>query len=407
MAGKTRLERVEGGVLAASGFRCGAVHCGLKSVSGALDLAILISDCDASGAGVFTRNRVVGAPVKVDRERLPASRVRGVVVNSGNSNACTGSAGLHDAVQMCALAARAAGAPAESLLVASTGIIGKMLPMAKVRRGIREAAARLGSSREHAEAFARAIMTTDTRPKQCAVRVNLSGGSVFVGGAAKGSGMIAPNMATMLCFITTDAAVGAGALHRMVRRAADVSFNCITVDGHCSTSDSLIVLANGVSGAHVRGSDDRQAFQDALNAVCIDLAQQVVRDGEGATRMVTIHVRGAPNDAQAKAVAMAIANSPLVKTAVHGGDPNWGRVVSAAGYAGVPFEENDIVLSICGVAAFKRGRPVSANVARLAEEMKKAEIVFDLFLGAGTGHATVWTCDLSREYITINADYHT
>jgi len=406
MRSNVSIREIDGGILAAQGYRCGAVHCGLKSVKGALDITVLVSDCNAAAAGVFTQNRVVGAPVKVDRERLPSAKMRGVVANAGNSNACTGAAGLRNARAMCALAAKAVGADPESFLVASTGIIGKPLPMAKVRSGIRLAAAAVGRSREHSDAFARAIMTTDTRPKQSAVRLALKAGEIAIGGAAKGSGMIAPNMATMLCFVTTDADVRVSDLHRILKRAAEKSFNCITVDGHTSTSDTLIVLANGASGVKVRGGD-LAAFEAALTDVCIDLAKQVVRDGEGATKMVTIHVTGARTDAQAKVAAMAIANSPLVKTAVHGGDPNWGRIVSAAGYAGVPFNEGDVNLSISGVRAFARGRPVTGTTPRLAERMKASEITFDLTLGRGPGEATAWTCDFSREYITINAEYHT
>jgi len=403
---KPPLEPIRGGVLAARGYRAGAAASGLKSAAKALDLAVLVSDRPATAAGAFTRNRVAGAPVQVDRERLPSRRVRGVVVNSGNANACTGAAGLRDARAMCAQAAACFGTGAEEFLVASTGIIGERLPMAKIRRGIDLAARNAATGLARARAFARAIMTTDTRLKQFAANVAAKGGEFRIGGGAKGSGMIAPNMATMLCFITTDADVLVRDLARVTRRATDRSFNCISVDGHTSTSDTLIVLANGASGVKLRGAE-LGVFEHALTSVCIDLARQVVRDGEGATKLVTINVAGAPTDAQAKTVALAIANSPLVKTAVHGGDPNWGRIVSAAGYAGVSFEPGDARLAIGGVNAFASGRPVAANRPALASRMAAKEIDFDLVLGRGPGKATVWTCDLSKRYITINAEYHT
>ena len=403
---KTSFTRMPGGVVAARGYLAGAASCGLKSVSGALDLAILVSERPAAAAGVFTRNRVVGAPVKLDRARLPGSALRGVVVNSGCSNSCTGATGLRNARAMCDQAAGCFGVPGESFLVSSTGIIGAQLPMDKVRRGIAAAAAAAGSGLERGDAFARAIMTTDTKPKQCAVRVRIGGSEVRIGGACKGSGMIAPNMATMLSYVTTDAGVRAADLSRVLRSAAEKSFNSITVDGHTSPSDTLIAMANGASGVTVRGAA-LALFERALTEVCVDLACQIVRDGEGATRMVTIRVAGARNDADAKKAAMAVANSPLVKTAVHGGDPNWGRIVTAAGYAGVSFDEADVHLTISGVKAFGAGRPLPACQPRLADKMKQTDITFDLVLGRGAGRATVWTCDFSKEYVTINADYHT
>jgi len=403
---KANAERIEGGVLAAKGFSAGAAYCGLKTASDALDIAVLVSDRPAAASAVYSQNQVVGAPIIVDRHRLPSAGIRGLVVNSGNANDCTGESGVRNAERMCSLAAGQFNVPEETFVVSSTGIIGVPLPMAKIRRGIKMACEAIGKSREHEDAFARAIMTTDTRTKQYAVKLKLGGAEVYIGGAAKGSGMIAPNMATMLCYVTTDADLCLSDLSKMVRRVADRSFNCITVEGHTSPSDTLLVMANGASGVKVRGKE-LVSFESALEEVCVDLSKQMVGDGEGATKLVTVNVTGTHTDALAKTVAMAIANSPLVKTAIHGGDPNWGRIVTAAGNVGVPFEDVDVELLISGVKAFSRGRPLTRNEARLAERMKLSEIVLDLRIGKGPGKATVWTCDFSREYITINADYHT
>jgi len=397
------------GVLAPKGFIASGVACGLKSRSGALDLALLVSEVPAIAAGLFTTNRVRAAPVQVSRRRLRRSRIRGVVVNAGNANACTGERGLRDAEEMADLAAKAAGANTEEFLVASTGIIGRPLPMRKVRAGIRAAAAQLGRSPDHEAAFARAIMTTDTVPKSAAVSFRLGKREITVGGAAKGSGMIAPRMATMLAFLTTDCAVHAALLRRTLREVARDTFNAVTVDGDCSTNDTVLILANGAArNTPLRSAGaEWRTFREALFQVCQALAMAIARDGEGATRLVAVTVRGARSDADARVAARCIAESPLVKTAIHGGDPNWGRIICAAGYSGARVNPDRMRLRINGLTLFRNGLPCRVGKERLARCMAGGEVTLELDLGAGTRGATFWTCDLSKEYVTINAEYHT
>ncbi len=429
----------DGGVTSAAGYRAAAVAAGLKA-SGGPDLAILVSDHAAAAAGVFTRNRVAAAPVLVDRAVLAggAGRVRAVVVNAGIANACTGPGGLEDAQAMQRLTAAAipGNAAPEQVLVLSTGVIGHRLPMDRVAQGIAVAAGALAA--DGGAAMARAIMTTDTRPKQCALRVRLAGGDVVVGGVAKGSGMIHPDMATMLAVVTTDARLPVADLDATLRTAVAGTFNRITVDGDTSTNDTVLALANGAAGVAVETPADRDAFQGALEAVCLALAHAIVRDGEGATRFVTVHVRGATDDAGAAAVARTIATSPLVKTALAGGDPNWGRILAAAGRAGVPVDPDRMTLSAAaggGLAASDAGaaptlaKPAEADAAtgsgrppvvlvrsgvpagyveqEAAAVFAAPEITLDLDLGLGGGAATYWTTDLTAAYVAINADYTT
>ena len=399
------LERIPGGITAPAGFRAAGAACGIKS-SG-LDLALLTSTPPARAAGIFTTNLAVAAPVTVTREHLRRSdgTAAAVVVNSGCANACTGARGLTDARDMALTTADLVGCPVEQVLVSSTGVIGAYLDRDKLRQGIRLAAETLGPD-GHAAA-AEAIMTTDPWPKDAAVRAAAPAGRFHVGGMAKGAGMIEPNMATMLAFLTTDAAVDPPRLRRALGEAAGTTFNAITVDGEPSTNDMVLALANGASGAAI---DDASypAFVEALHAVCHELALAVVKGGEGATKLVAVSVTGAESAAEARQAARAIANSPLVKTAVHGGDPNWGRIVAVAGRAGVGFDPARARVAIGGVELFRDEAIFADREPAAAEHMRTPEVEIAIDLGVGgAGAATVWTCDFSAEYVHINADYRT
>jgi len=405
------------GVTAPAGFRAGAAAVGVKKLSEKPDVGLLACETDAQAAAVFTQNKVCAAPVAVCREHLAARRtMRGIVANSGNANACTGRRGLADARAMARLAAAQIGCPEQAVLVASTGVIGRLMPMEKVAAGIERAAGTLARGPEADLAFARAIITTDTRPKQAGVRFRLRGRTVTVAGTTKGVGMIAPNMATTLGFITTDAPVRAALLRKILRRAADATYNCLTVDGHTSTNDTLVILASGLAmdGAATpaatpiaEGSAEAAALEAAVLAVCESLARQIADDGEGATKTIEILVTGAAGDAEARRAAGAIANSPLVKTAFFGEDPNWGRIVSAAGYAGISSGPETMRLALGGLVIFSRGTPVEADAARLKAVMKAHDITVHLDLGAGKGTARYLTCDFSYDYVKINAEYTT
>ena len=399
------LERIPKGIAAPAGFRAAGVACGIKS-SG-LDLALMVSTPPARSAGIFTTNLAVAAPVMVTREHLQRSdaTTAAVVVNSGCANACTGERGLADARDMAVTTADLLGCPVEQVLVSSTGVIGAYLDRDKLRQGIRLAGETL--SPDGYAAAAEAIMTTDPWPKDAAVRAVTPSGRFHVGGIAKGAGMIEPNMATMLAFLTTDAAVEPPLLQRALREAAETTFNAITVDGEPSTNDMVLLLANGGSGV---GIDDASypAFVEALHAVCHELALAIVKGGEGATKLVSVGVTGAHTEAEARQAARAIANSPLVKTAVHGGDPNWGRIVAVAGRAGVRFELGRARVAIGGVELFRDERIFSDREPAAAEHLRTSEVTIAIDLGTGgTGAATVWTCDFSAEYVRINADYRT
>ncbi len=394
-----------GGITAPAGFRAAGVACGLKP-SG-LDLALLVSDAVASAAGLFTTNLAVAAPVVVSREQLARSGgyARVVAVNSKCANACTGAEGMEAARAMAAATAGAIGCEPEHALIASTGVIGMRLDTGKVAAGIDEAARSL--SRNAHLAAAQAIMTTDNAPKEAAVHVATPWGSFTIGGMVKGAGMIEPNLATMLGFLTTDAAVDPATLDRALREVARDTFNAITVDGEPSTNDTVFMLANGASGV---GMDEATypAFLAGLHALCTGLAREIVRGGEGATKLVTVRVTGAASKEDARRTARLIANSPLVKTALNGGDPNWGRLVAVAGRAGVAFDPDRTVVRI-GPATLYDGTTIFADREREAAahlQGHEVEVAVDLGVG-GAGAATMWTCDFSAEYVHINADYRT
>ncbi|MFO0808290.1 MAG: bifunctional glutamate N-acetyltransferase/amino-acid acetyltransferase ArgJ [Gemmataceae bacterium] len=387
------------------GFRFAGVHCGIRERA---DLALVLSDRPAAAAGVFTQNRVVAAPVKLCRARLPHDNVRGVVVCAGNANACTGEQGLRDAERMAELAAREVGCEPRQMLVASTGVIGRPLPMDKLEAGIPKAATLLGSAANDFAVVTNAILTTDTRPKVASRRVPLEGGGpVNVVGFAKGAAMIGPNLATMLAFVLTDARVPAAPLHALLRSAADRSFNCISVEGHTSTNDTVLILANGASGQTIAGREFGP-FDAAVTAVCADLAKMIAADAEGAKHFVTLDVEGLPDDESARTIAKAIADSALVKTAIYGADPNWGRIISAAGYAGVPFEEAEVSLWLGDLSLYRAGSPLQFDAATASAYLKRnRDVSLRLVCGTGPGRCTFWTCDLTPEYVRLNADYTT
>lgn len=402
-----------GGVLHdVPGFRTVAIHCGLKRKKHKPDLALWVADAPAAAAGVFTTNRVCAAPVDLCRAHLKAAKgkVRAVVVNAGNANACTGVQGEKDALAMAKLAAKAVGCPASQVQVCSTGIIGRLMPMKKLERGIGKLGTLLARHGNYGD-FARAIMTTDLVPKTAAVKVKIGDAVVHIAGATKGSGMIAPNMATTLGFVATDARISSKLLQKALSDANAETMNCLTVDGDTSTNDTLLVLASGkaahppmtsASGAAYR------AFVAGLHRVLDRLAYLIAEDGEGASHTVTVYVGGTRSDADARQIAATISNSPLVKTAIAGNDPNWGRIVAAAGRSGVAFEPGETSLTLNGVEIFRDGMPTRYNADNLSASLKRSrETGIVLLVGHGPGRAKYYTCDLTHGYITINADYHT
>jgi glutamate N-acetyltransferase/amino-acid N-acetyltransferase len=399
------LSLIAGGVATPRGFRAAGVSAGIKA-SGNPDLMLLVADAPAQVAAVFTTNKVIAAPVIVSKEHLARSggTARAIVVNSGCANACTGDTGLRDAREMTTETARLVGCPVEQVLVSSTGVIGVNLPMDKVRGGLPSAFKALGA--DQGAAAARAIMTTDLSPKESAARISIGGRDALIGGMAKGAGMIEPMMATMLGFVTTDAAVPKALLDRALREAVDRTFNAITVDGDSSTNDCVLLLASGASGVVVDEAS-YGSFVEGLTAVCRELALAIVRGGEGATKLVTVNVTGAATSGEARQAAKVIANSLLVKTAIHGGDPNWGRLICAAGRAGVAFDASRAAVTMGPLVLFKDGQPHDELAPAAAEYLKGADLTIGVDLGSGAASSTVWTCDLSAEYVRINADYRT
>lgn len=388
------------------GFTAGAVQCGVKPGTSRLDLAVFLSDRPSAAAGVFTTNLVCGAPVKVSRERLPRSAARGLVINAGNANACTGEQGIADATAMTAALAQALGCAPADALVASTGVIGRFLPMDRIAPAIGRAvsAARPDGLME----AARAIMTTDTVPKLSTRSWVWNGQTVRITGVCKGAAMIAPNMATMLGCIMTDAQLTADEARRGLSAAVADSFNCISVDGHESTSDSVFLFANGASGQAPRNHADWELFQGALDGVAQDLAMQIIKDAEGASHFVQLDVTGCRTREEAFRIAKTVADSPLVKTAICGADPNWGRIVSAAGYAGVPLKEEQISLVVNGFPLYEAGRPLPFDAAVVSQNLRSnRDVHIELKLTLGEERIRYWTSDLTKEYVELNADYTT
>lgn len=429
---KTKLIEIPGGIVAPRGFRAAGVFCDIKRLGTGTgsnkgtkrDLALIVSEVPAVVAGLFTTNQICAAPVKVCVARVRGGRAQALVVNSGNANACTGKQGIQDALEMVRFTEQALNLPGGSALVGSTGRIGLALPMDNVRAGIVEAAVGLGPSVDHAAQAAEAIMTSDTRPKQIAVEFQLGGKRVRLGGICKGAGMIQPGLsatgrrpapaaphATMLCFLTTDAAITPKGLQAALHWAVASSFNRITVDGDMSTNDTVLILANGLAGNSfhaLRITHHRAPFQTALDHVCLELAKMIVRDGEGVSRFVTVRLKGAKSPAEADAAARAVANSALVKTSWHGGDPNWGRIIGALGYssARIVEEKVDIGYSAPGsrqiLWSLKRGQPTRAAFAALCAAAAPREFDLHINLNLGTAGALVYTADLTEQYVAFN-----
>lgn len=394
------------GVTFAKGFTAAGVKAGIKK-SGNLDVAVIYTKTQAVVAGTFTQNKVAAAPVYVSKEVVATGTAHAIVANAGCANACTGQQGLDDAHKMAQIAADELGVNADDVIVGSTGVIGVNLPMDKLEAGIKDAVANL--SADGSDNAGRAIITTDTHSKSVTCEFELSGKTVRMGAIAKGSGMIRPNMATMLCYITTDIAIDQALLQKAVSGCVEKSFNMISVDGDMSTNDMVIVLANGeANNAKITEENaDYQIFFDKLMMLCTELAKQIAADGEGASKFLTINVKGAKSFADAKTVGMAIANSPLVKTAFFGEDPNWGRVLCAVGYSGADMVPEKTVVKFGGITIFANGTGATYDEKALAHVMKEKDIVIDIELNMGQEDATVWSCDLSYEYVKINGEYHT
>jgi glutamate N-acetyltransferase / amino-acid N-acetyltransferase len=394
-------------LLVPRGFRAAGVKAGIKP-SGGSDLAVFAADGPCAAAGTFTTNRICAAPVKWCRELLPREDTIAVVVNSGNANAATGDEGMANARRTAGRAAGLLGCRPEQVLVASTGIIGHQLPMPKLEAGLGDAVAALSREPSGFLDAARAIMTTDTHPKIVSERRNLSGKDVALLGIAKGAAMIGPRMATMLAFILTDAPVRAYDLRGLIADAVDSSFNCLSVEGHASTNDTVLLISSTAATEETLRGEDARAFAVMVRAACESLARQIADDGEGSTHSITIDVEGCRTTDDARAIARAVAESPLVKTAIHGADPNWGRIVSAAGYAGVSFQEEEVSLWINEVPVYRRGAPVPFDEAALSGSLRgRRQVDLRLVVGPDEFGARFWTCDLTADYVRLNADYTT
>ncbi|MBV8078338.1 MAG: bifunctional glutamate N-acetyltransferase/amino-acid acetyltransferase ArgJ [Planctomycetaceae bacterium] len=390
-----------------SGFRAAGVKAGIKP-SGTLDLAVLVADRNCAAAGTFTTNRICAAPVRWDRELVPSESVRAVVINAGNANAATGAQGEKNARRTATRVSELLGCHPEQVLVASTGVIGHQLPMDRLEAGLAEALAQASAEASRFDDASRAILTTDSHPKVVSLRRTLGDRSVGLLGLAKGAAMIGPRMATMLACQLTDARVAASELQAILSEAVEVSFNCISVEGHMSTNDTVLLLANGAAGGEPLRGGDLTEFAAMVREACVTLARMIPEDGEGATHLMIIDVEGCRDHEEARAIARAVADSPLVKTAIHGADPNWGRIVSAAGYAGVPFEERELSLWLNDVPLYQAGAPVPFDAARVSAHLRaRRETLIRLVLTHGSAAIRFWTCDLTAEYVRLNADYTT
>ncbi len=394
------------GVTYPQGFQAAGVKAGIKK-SGNLDVAVIYTEQEAAVAGTFTQNAVASAPVRASKKVVATGMVHAITANAGCANACTGEQGEKDAAAMQDITATALGCKADDVVVASTGVIGVNLPMDKMEDGIKQAVKEL--STEGSENAGKAIITTDTYSKSCATEITLGGKEVRFGAIAKGSGMIQPNMATMLCFITTDAAIDSKLLQKALSEIVEVSFNMISIDGDMSTNDMVIVLANGAAGnvKITEENEDYKLFKATLQNICQELSKKIAADGEGATKFLTISVTGARNFAEAKTIGMSVAKSPLVKTAFFGEDPNWGRVICAVGYAGVPMDPNKTVVKFGDIPVYANGVGADYDEAELRKVMEAHDIVIGIDMGEGDAKADIWSCDFSYEYVKINGEYHT
>ncbi|MFC0187691.1 bifunctional ornithine acetyltransferase/N-acetylglutamate synthase [Fictibacillus aquaticus] len=401
------IQKVNGHNIAApKGFSAGGIHCGIKHKK--LDLGLIVSDVQASAAAVYTTNQIQAAPLTVTKESISKEQLlQTVIVNSGNANACTGTQGMADAYEMRSLVSQKLGISDHLTAVASTGVIGEMLPMDTVRSGIQSIQA--DSTLKSSIDFSQSILTTDKVMKNTTYRFEVDGKEVTISGTAKGSGMIHPNMATMLGFVTTDASIEPEALHEALKNAVDRTFNCITVDGDTSTNDMVLILANGCAENSTLkpGHKDWGVFQEALRIVCEDLGKMIAKDGEGATKLIETKVTGTATDEDARKIAKTIVGSPLVKTAVFGCDANWGRVMAAVGYSGVPIDIGSLEIYIGPVCVVKEGMPVSFSEQDVIDYLKHHEILIEVKAGNLEGYGTAWGCDLTYDYVQINASYRT
>jgi len=407
------LKFIEGGVCAAQGFKAAGIHVGVKTKAGwKKDVALIVSDVDCAAAAVFTKNVVKAAPIHVDKKHLENGRARAVIANSGNANACAPQ-GEENAIRMCQAAAKAIGCKGEDVLVSSTGVIGQTLNVKVIEDGMAELYAALDSSVEASDAAAHAIMTTDTVKKEVAVETEVGGKVVRMGGIAKGSGMIHPNMGTMLCFLTTDCAISSEMIKTALLETVNVSFNRISVDGDTSTNDTCLVLANGMAGnAEITEKNaDYEAFLAALRALCVELAKKMAADGEGAKHLMTCTVNGAADEAQAETIAKSVIGSNLTKCAIFGADANWGRVLCAMGYSGEQFDPDKVDVrfaSVAGeIAVCEQGRGLDFDEDLAKKILSEPEVEIKIAMGEGSGSCTCWGCDLTYDYVKINGDYRT
>ncbi|MEX2142352.1 MAG: bifunctional glutamate N-acetyltransferase/amino-acid acetyltransferase ArgJ [Pirellulales bacterium] len=395
-------------LLVPQAFRMAGVHCGVKRNATRQDCALVVTDVPAVAAGVYTKNLVFAAPVALDRSRTPGTGFRAVAINSGNANACTGERGLRDAARMAEIAAALCGAPPQAGLVLSTGMIGEYLPLEKVATGLAQCGEQLGGSEESFVSAARGMMTTDTVHKVAGRTLSLDGRAITVAGMCKGAAMIAPNMGTMLGLVLTDAALTPAAAQQTLSAVVDETFNCISVDGHMSTNDTVLLLANGAAGGPALDGAELEKFHETLSSVCTELSRAIPADGEGATHLITIEVAGCATRTAARQIAKSVADSPLVKCAIHGADPNWGRIVSAAGYAGVPFDPAKVSLTLNGFLLYRGGAPVEFDADKVSASIRdQRDTHIQLNLGEGAERITFYTADLTAEYVRLNADYHT
>ena len=402
---KVVADKINAGITAPKGFKAAGIHCGIKKSR--KDLALIVSEYPATAAAVFTLNKVQAAPVLVCKKHLnESSFFKAIIVNSGNANACTGDQGFIDALTMAAETASVLGADADQIFVSSTGVIGETLPMEKIINGIHKVARHVDEGEY--QSAAEAIMTTDTFSKSYSTSFLVNGVEVNIGGIAKGSGMIHPNMATMLGFVTTDASIEKNVFQKMLKDTVDKTFNRITVDGDTSTNDMVIALANGASGVSIEPSTSAcEIFEEQLYSILKKLAIDIVKDGEGATKLIELTVEGAPSDEDAVKAARTVSLSPLVKTAIHGEDANWGRILAAVGYSGIEFDPDKFEIEINGTPILKQNYQVTLPIAEANKTLKPKEIKIVLKLNSGRGSATYWTCDFSEDYVKINGSYRT
>ena len=396
-------------ITSVKGFRVAAVKAGIKK-SGKLDLGLIVADKPCTAAAAFTTNKIASCTVDISREHVADGKIQAIFVNAGNANACTGKQGEKDAKAICKQVAEGLGIKADDVIVNSTGIIGELMPMEKVKAGIADALANLSDTKEAADKLTSAIMTTDLVPKEAYSEFKIGKKVVKVAGICKGSGMIAPNMATMLGYIVTDACVAKGVLSKVLKDIVNCTFNKVTVDNHMSTNDSVTILASGgADHAPIKKASDPnyKKLYNAVWQVCDQLARKIAADGEGANCMISIFVKGGKSAADANKALRAISDSPLVRCAFNGADPNWGRITSAVGYSGAKFDVDKLVCKIAGTTVFRKGRPTKFDAPALSEKMKGKEWTVEVDLGAGKHEDFCYTCDMSKEYVAINADYHT